>query len=210
MKATELFEAKARSIICIDIQPEYSGMKDGDENPIFVDAIDFVLSQKCPVFMLVNAEQTGITSDTIDDIMMYWEDTAEDLKRTIDWDRFEIFDKGYGYFRSWMDYGVDQADIIKTIREMYRQKVNDTRLLFGGEDDLLYAEKFQKFIGAGFDKLMLDEPLLINWVSVAKLKQYEGSLMIGGGRSECLREVELLMNAFNIRYKRVDSLIYGD
>jgi hypothetical protein len=32
---------------------------------------------------------------------------------------------------------------------------------------------------------------------------------MGGGRDECLREVELLMNAFNIKYKRIDSLVYG-
>jgi len=32
---------------------------------------------------------------------------------------------------------------------------------------------------------------------------------VGGGRMECLREVELLMNAFNIKYKRIDHLVYG-
>ena len=42
----------------------------------------------------------------------------------------------------------------------------------------------------------------------AQLKQFNGAYLIGGARDQCLREVELLMNAFNIRYKRIDSLVY--
>jgi hypothetical protein len=55
---------------------------------------------------------------------------------------------------------------------------------------------------------MEDEPFVINWTSVAQLKRFNGAYLVGGGREECLREVELLMNAFNIRYKRIDSLVY--
>lgn len=32
---------------------------------------------------------------------------------------------------------------------------------------------------------------------------------MGGARDECLREVELLMNAFNIKYKEIGNFIYG-
>jgi hypothetical protein len=33
--------------------------------------------------------------------------------------------------------------------------------------------------------------------------------MGGGGRDECLREIELMMNAFNFKYKRVANWLYG-
>ena len=46
-------------------------------------------------------------------------------------------------------------------------------------------------------------------INIASLKELSGTLMGGGGRHECLRELELLMNAFNIKYKRVDDWIYG-
>jgi hypothetical protein len=56
---------------------------------------------------------------------------------------------------------------------------------------------------------MGDDPLIVNWISVGQLRKFNGAYIMGGGRDECLREVELLMNAFNIKYKRIDSLVYG-
>ena len=55
---------------------------------------------------------------------------------------------------------------------------------------------------------MGDDPLIVNWISVGQLRKFNGAYIMGGGRNECLREVELLMNAFNIKYKRIDSLVY--
>jgi len=61
--------------IVVDVQPEYSGMHDGNENAIFPRTIEFVNKQKGPVLMFVNAEDQGLTGDTIQDIKLYWEDT---------------------------------------------------------------------------------------------------------------------------------------
>jgi hypothetical protein len=115
-------------------------------------------------------------------------------------------DKGYGYFRGWMDSGRVQPNvIIAAIRELYQQRVSDTRELEFPEDHKLNPQ--QKLIKAAIDELN-DEPLTVNWTSVAQLKQFNGAYLVGGGREECLREVELLMNAFNIRYKRINELVY--
>ncbi len=214
-----LTESKSRNIICIDVQPEYSGMLDGSESSVFTDIIRFVTESNGRVLMFVNAEQDGLTSDTIDGVKMYWEDTVRELNNDysehdeevslIDWNRFTIIDKGYGYLRSWMDMDASPAAIIKTIRLMYQQKVNDSRELFGGEGSETYEASFAEFLGNEFSDFMLTDPLSVNWVSMALLKQFEGSYMVGGGRNECLREIELMMNAFNIKYKRINDLIYG-
>ena len=90
-----------------------------------------------------------------------------------------------------------------------QNKVNDTRQLFGGEDSDSYAENMRKLVGEEFKDWMLDDPIIVEWTSVAQLKKFSGSYIMGGGRNECLREVELLMNAFNVKYKRIDSLVYG-
>jgi hypothetical protein len=92
---------------------------------------------------------------------------------------------------------------------MYQNRVNDSRDLFGGDDSDDYAEKFQQFIGPEFKPWMLSDGITINWTSIAQLKRFNGSYIVGGGRNQCLREVELLMNAFNIKYIRIDSLVYG-
>ena len=211
-----LDEGRGTSVIVVDVQPEYSGMYDGDENPVFEQIIKFVNNQTGPVLMFVNAEDQGMTGDTVQDIIIYWEDTIrgdevdpEENPHPIDWSRFQIVDKGYGYFRSWIDQGISDRTIIKTIRLMYQNKVNDSRELFGGELSDDYALNFRQFIGPEFERWMLSDGITVNWTSVAQLKRFSGSYIVGGGRNECLREVELLMNSFNIKYRRIDSMVYG-
>ena len=183
----------------MDVQPAY-------DNSLLPEIIEFVASSNAPVLKFVNAEESGIEEDTIDDIKYFWEESYEE---EIDWDRFQIVDKGYGHFRAWMDNGIDPSIIIKMIRYMYQVRENDSRDLFGGEDDDEYEDKMQEFVGDEYEDWMLGDPILINWTSVSQLKEFNGAYIVGGGRNECLREVELLMNAFNIKYKRIDHLVYG-
>ncbi len=207
-----LEEGRSTSVIVVDVQPAYSR---GNER-LFEGIIRFVNNQTGAVLMFVNAEQDMMTDDTVDDIKAYWEDTIrgekvdlEENPHPINWSRFQIVDKGYGYFRSWIDQGISDRTIIKTIRLMYQNKVNDSRELFGGELSDGYAEKFEQFVGPEFEHWMLSDGITVNWTSVAQLKRFSGSYIVGGGRNECLREVELLMNAFNIKYRRISSMVYG-
>lgn len=216
MRSTEfLIEGLNHPVIVVDVQPAY-------DNPINQKIINFVTKQTGPVLFFVNAQDTGTTSDHLSDIQQYWDERApgyqpeegEDEKgdyyykeatSPINWSRFEVVDKGYGYFRAWMDHGIEDSTIIATIRELYHQKVNDTRNL-----------KFPPFnrrtptqsLIMGAIEEMDEDPLIVEWTSVAQLKRFSGSYLVGGAKNECLREVELLMNAFNIRYKRIDSLVY--
>jgi hypothetical protein len=210
-------EGRNHPVIVVDVQPEYSGMMDGFDSPLFAEIINFVNNQTGPVLMFVNAENMGQTGDTVQDVMRYWEDTVrgedydweeDDNPNPIDWNRFEIVDKGYGYFRTWMDDGISPATIIRVIRTLYASKVNDSRMLFGGEDSEEYEQGMQGLVGAEFQDWMLSDPIIVDWTSVAQLKRFNGAYIVGGGRDECLREVELLMNAFNIKYRRIDSLVY--
>ena len=193
-------EGLSHPCIVVDVQPEYC-----KNNRICEKIIAFVLKQTGSVLMFVNAERDGLTSDNLVDIKRYWEETAYEFGyNEIDWNRFEIVDKGYGYFRSWMDEGIDANIIIATIRELYLQrKTNSHELEF--EEDI--TPKKAKIIEA-IEKMRHD-PIHVEWTSVSQLKRYSGAYIMGGGRNECLREVELLMNAFNIKYKRIDSLVYG-
>lgn len=207
----ELMEGSTHPTICVDVQPEYSGINDGDENPVFPEIIEFVArKQTGPVLMFVNAEDQGLTGDTVSGIKAYWEDTMREITgdedHQINWGRFTIVDKGYGYFRDFMDDGVEPRLIIKLIRYMYQKRVNDAR-------DLVFPSFSKRTLDETELMHLLEEydraTFVINWTSVAQLKRFNGAYIVGGGRNECLREVELLMNAFNIRYKRIDSLVYG-
>ena len=207
-----LNEGLAHPVIVVDVQPEYSGMNDGDESAVFPQIINFVNKQTGPVLMFVNAEDQGLSGDTVAEIQTYWEDTIDPDwydndpdTNPINWSRFQIVDKGYGYFRGWMDAGIEPSTIIATIRELYQQHKNNSREL---QFPPFNKRTTQQSLIQGAMEELNDEPLSVNWTSVAQLKRFNGAYLVGGARDQCLREVELLMNAFNIKYKRIDSLIY--
>jgi hypothetical protein len=205
MRFLELLEGRSHPCIVVDVQPEYAKAFLSSEI-VCQKIIQFVNTQTGPVLMYVNAEEQGLSGDTIDDIKMYWEDSGFSPDN---WHRVQIIDKGYGFLRSWMDGGISPAAIIKTIRFMYQSKVNDSRELFGGEDSDEYEQGMKNLLGWEYKDWMSSDPLTINNFSVAQLKKFSGAYLMGGGRNECLREVELIMNASNIKYKRINSLIYG-
>ena len=199
MKIKELInEGRNYPIIVVDVQPAYA-----DYAPeICQRIVEFAgIQQTGPVLMFVNADVTGITDDTLNSIMDYWDEIADLNNSSINWKRFTFNDKGYGYLRSWMDAGIEEYIIIKTIRLMYQQGVYDSADLNISEDE------YPDIAGAIEDTR--GDTISVGWTSVAQLKKFNGSYIVGGGRNECLREVELLMNAFNIKYKRIDSLVYG-
>ena len=210
MRAVELLNEKAsrgRPIICVDVQPAYSGIMDGDEDATMEKAIRFVNDSRAPCLMFVNAEQEGLTTDTVADVKMYWEDSGFEPEN---WGRIEVFDKGYGYFRAWMDIGIEERHIIRVIREMYKQNVHDSRGLFDQDEDKIaeYLEPIAQSINTE-GQYLVDDPLIVGWAALDQLKRYNNCYLIGGGRNECLKEVAILMNAFNIKYKMIDELIYG-
>jgi hypothetical protein len=212
VEKSPLQESRSTSVIVVVVQPAYSL---GNQK-LFERIIRFVTQQTGPVLMFVNAEQDQLTDDTVAEIKAYWEDVIrgeewdpEDYDESpIDWSRFQIKDKGFGFTRSWQDQGISDRVIIGTIRLMYQSQVSDSRELFGGEDSDDYAEHFEQFIGPEFKHWMLSDGIYVNWTSVAQLKRFSGSYIVGGGRNECLKEVELLMSAFNIKAKRIDSMVY--
>ena len=199
-------EGRNNSVIVVDVQPEYTASPPVSNPVDWNERLMDFLNKQGPILMFVNAEDQGMSRDTVASIKDFWEDNGFNPER---WSQTEIVDKGYGYFRSWMDRGEDPSSIIKVIREMYRQKVSDSRDLFGGENHPDYDENMRELAGHAFRPFDLDDSLTINWTSVAQLKRFSGSYLVGGSRNECLREVELLMNAFNIRYKRVEQFVYG-
>lgn len=216
MRSNEfIIEGFNHPVIVVDVQPEYAYY---DNNQQVCDKIvHFVNKQTGPVLMFINAEDTGVSDDTKEEIVRYWEQVeaeGQDIDLDdmfdndpyytgpIDWNRFTVVDKGYGYLRSWMDHGLADATIIRVIREMYQLKISDSRDFENSSVNL------EELVGNEWDAWMWSSSLTVNWTSVAQLKRFSGAYIVGGGRNECLREVELLMNAFNIKYRRVDSLVY--
>jgi hypothetical protein len=216
MRANEFIVEKysrGRPVVMVDIQPAYTPVETHYE--YLEDVVHFLVKQRAPVLAYVNADETGLTYDNIgDDIIPMWNNLFMDAGYNRDqliaaMEDVQWVDKGYGYLRGWMDSGVPAKHIIATIRAMYNQKVYDSRDLFGGDE-----EKRLEFLTPIADSInsepetLIDDALSVGWVAVDQLRKYNNCYIIGGAREQCLAEVQLLMNAFNIRYTVIDSLVY--
>jgi hypothetical protein len=209
MKLADLHEGRNVSCIVVDVQPAYD--KYADEIP--QEIMLFLNNQRGRILMFVNAESEsgrGSTEDNIGSIKEYWEDNGFDPEN---WNRVTVNDKGYGYLRPWMDLDVPPAIIIKVIRMLYQNKMFDSRQLFGGSWEFNQGETGENYkeelMKLGIPEEVTGEAINVGWTSIAQLKDFDRSYIMGGSRNECLREVELLMNAFNIKYIRKDNLVYG-
>jgi hypothetical protein len=197
-----LTESRYNSTIVVDVQPAYSGAIN-----FAPELMSFLNTQK-RILMLVNGVNGGslagigyVTSDTIPAIKKYWENNG-----FTNWEAVTLVEKGFGYLRNWMDMGISENTIIRTIREMYSQRVSGSNELFKNSDDP--ELELDNFVGSDFDEYMLDDPIYVKWMSLKILKQFSGSYIAGGGKDECLKEVEILMSAFNIKSTRISKFLY--
>ena len=203
-------EYNSNNVIVVDIQPMYCGKKFGTFSiSRFGEFIKQMLNKSRKVLYFYNGMET-VGEDTQDDIIQWliermMEEGLVDSEDEYALDQlYYLFnqriiwhDKGYGYLRPWMDQGVSDSTIIQTIRCMAGKHINDSRDL---------AEKELKIATNGED--IPEDPLIIPSIPLNTLKQFSGAYICGGGRDECLREVQLLMNAFNIKYIMFREFIY--
>lgn len=136
------------------------------------------------------------------------EDTEEDIKywlyeNGLDEDKFEdikFIDKGYAFFRDWMDEDVEVKTIMKTIRYMVTNRIWTT---FEIPKDI-----FEKLTDGQIeqDQFIMRIP---ETISLSELKKYNNAFLVGGGCEECLGEIKILLDSFNIKYTLMSKFIYG-
>lgn len=193
-----LTEANRQSVILVDFQPAYESDDWGYRNAL-TNACNYLnKAQPSRVTVFFNGMDVGIEDmegDVAEHYMEYGLD--EDML-----DNFHMIEKSYAWLRGWMDNGVEQDMIIKTVRYMVSNRLNDSRDI---DEEVLEQINNDQY---DMDILMGDH-IYIPDISLSLLKELSGSLIGGGGKDECLLELQILMNAFNIKYKMVNEWIYG-
>lgn len=198
MKLHELInENLSANLLVVDVQPAY----DRWCRKVAPGITNLLNKHTGGRYCLYNAE--GLTDDSRESVAMYLSEQGM-TEEAIDGTKF--IEKGYGFFRSWMDQDVPERIIIKTIRAMVQNRIYDSRDLDVNTVLTPYEqERGLKLWGVNWE----DEGIYMpDFMPISLLKQMSPFLMCGGARDQCLREIELLCNAFNIRYKRIDGLIY--
>lgn len=191
-KTFYLKETTSNSLIVVDIQPSYKkyfGFKVSDLCDHLIN------SDYDKILYLYNGPELGM--ETKDDIFNFLiEDGLDyDEEKVEQIPNMTFYEKNYAFFRDMMDYGYDEDDIIKLIKYMIDNKIDNSQDI----DDETFEE--------------LDiEPLGSNriWIPdvLEELKKYNNIILCGGGRNECLREIEIALKVLNKPYKLLNKFVY--
>ncbi|MFA5071220.1 MAG: hypothetical protein WC511_02505 [Candidatus Pacearchaeota archaeon] len=184
-------------LIVVDIQPEY-------QKNIDFSIEDFVeyLKTKNNVLYLYNGESLGMSSETE---LTYW--LLENGLEEENLNQIEFIDKGYAFFRAWMDTGIDDSVILKTLRHMVDNDLTDSRDI--PEEDwgtFLSEEEIDELNSHGF---IDGDPLIVPDISEEVLHRFQGAELVGGHREECLKEVKIWFAFHKMKLVENDEFIYG-
>lgn len=194
----------SRNLIVVDIQPLY---KDIIRRKFSIEDFGKFLNQsKKKVLYFYNGPET-IDSDDSPEVIIDWLFESNSILKDFNWDNVDFYDKGYSFFRDWMDAGVSWSGMKLALRYMYTNRKYDSRDISVDEWQKVLPEKDFMAIGES----IADEGLSI-WtpdINIGDLKNnWNKSLLCGGAQNECLKEMQLLMSTFNIKYTLVDKFIY--
>jgi hypothetical protein len=185
-----LKESRSSNVIIVDIQPAYNNWC----GHLMPSLCRFLNNQTGKILILFNGEDLNL--DSKNDVINYYLEYGleEDKIDNIEWK-----EKMYGYFRDLMDSGIPDRLIIKVIRGMILQRVNDSRDL---------SEEFIESIYTDYDLDLNRYPLFLPDIAISLLREYNHCYIGGGGKHECFKEITLFMNALNIKYKEIKQFIY--
>lgn len=191
-----------KTLINIDIQPEYKKWITFD----IIEWTNMVNKHTGTIVFLYNGRDMGYGSES-EYIQWLFEIGIDE--NIIDSSIF--FEKSYGFFRYMMGNVDDQA-IVNLVKFMIKHKLNDSR-------DLVYLDinhntKFwDEFIDEYGDyevrELMeiTDDSIYVPEL-VDFLKNYNNIIICGGGRNECLKEVEIALQAIDKPYDTYEEFVY--
>ena len=191
------------NFISVDIQPAY-------EQAFTFNIYDFTKflnenyeSMRSLTF-LFNGPDLGFPDENEYRYWLYEKGLEEEV---LDFANF--FDKGYAFFRTCMDEGAEEEEIVNLIKFMLQHNINDSRDL---EDREMWDEFMKEY---GYDEADVRDILEYtgNVLHIPELMEYlenynDNIVLTGGGINECLKEVEIALKALNKPYKVYPRYMY--
>jgi len=179
-------------LLVVDIQPSFSNAFGANLTRDVLAAMRQVKRGQPIVVLSVNEELSG---DTREAIQEFW---AEQGMTPALARRVQFLEKDYAFFRGWMDIGESPDEIVETARKMRQLGINDSRQM--------PAELLEEVAPGACESC---NPIFLPYdLESERVYQDHAWSICGGGRDECLREVELWMESAGIKYERLDHLTY--
>lgn len=183
-----------RPLLVIDVQPAYCAAHQGWQLARDVlERMELVPADVPVVVVSVNEELSG---DTPAAVQEFWLDAGMTDEQ---FERITFLEKPYAFFRSWMDCGVPESEIVAVAKRLRKRNLYDSRDLPGAILRKLAPRGFE------LDGDMLGLPYELETEPVYKQPHWD---ICGGGRDACLHEMELWFDSNGIGYTRLESLIY--
>ena len=189
-----------KHLVVVDIQPEYiSGFKN-----FLYEFINFLNENYetlgALTFFYNGADTLGMISES--EYKWWWVENGLDEHIV---DSAIFYDKGYAFFRYCIDSDIEDEETVTLVKFMIEKEVNDSRDL----DNEFWNEYISKFGNENVRKLLefaddaVNIPDLMN-----ELQNYRGIVLCGGGVNECLKEVEIALQALGHQFNLLTKYTY--
>lgn len=188
-------EKRVKDVIVVDVQPHHKRHISFNMNEFTV-----FLEEQRKILYFYNGSEVGSgdTEVTVTNFLLKNGLNEDKIRRDI-----TFVEKGYGFFRTWMDYDIDEKTIKKALNYMIINRINDSRDIPNEKMDEIFPDH-EKY------PYIEEDPIFIpDFIKISNLRKWKGSYLCGGGRNECLKEIQILLNLFNIKYTLVKRFIYG-
>lgn len=185
-----------KTLINIDIQPSY--MNDYKFLEDWVKMINQCDSSERIIFMY-NGDEYGYSENDY----RYWlweigvdEDTLESAM---------FYSKYYGFFRNPMDFGIEDYEIINLVKYMIEKGANDSRNLgkdfWDGFIEKYGNKDIREYLEIAEDCVYIPDVMDF-------LRNYNNIVICGGGKFQCLKEIEIVLEILGKTYETYDEFIY--
>lgn len=175
-------------LLVVDVQPAYSEYCQNVARQVAQRINNTV---KPTLIMWVGE---GITPDCEDSVREYLHEHGARPGKLA---QARFIEKDYGFFRSWMDNGVDPDTIVKVGRHLMHRGSRTS--LDVDLDELLQGEV--PWVADG-------DPLYLPNFNEGAFMPFSGFETCGGGSEQCLAEIELWLKIQQKSFKRLSSLVY--
>lgn len=196
---SDINPVSGKNLVVVDIQPEYMGGIDflGE----FVEFLNDNYDEISSITFLYNGYDTlGMVRE--DDYKMWWVDYGLDESIVYE-SRF--YDKGYAFFRYCIDSDIDDDTTTNLVRMMIEKDIDNSRKL----DEEFWDEFIERYGDEDVRELLEFADDCINIPDLMEyLSNYNNIVLVGGGIDECLKEVEIALNALNKPYTTIPKFIY--
>lgn len=192
--------AVGKHLIVVDVQPEYKNYMGNLPSELF-NYINENHSELNGLTFLYNGEDTlGMIGDGEYRMWLVDNGLDEDIAYEV-----TLYDKGYAFFRYCIDNGIEHDSIVALVKHMHDNNVNDSRDL----DDKFWNSFTSEHGDIDIRDLLEYADDCISIPDLMDiLNRLNNVVLVGGGVNECLREVEIAMDALGKQYITWDKYTY--